>query len=179
MKSKLKAACVHCVPVDCCFVVCMMDCACAHAENNIARLTKPFLLALHRRAHTRHAQTHTHSLAQADMCSAQPVITAALMWSLGGTEASYYCRFMTTFTLLLYSTPSLPASLPLSFPPSCVPWSCLYPPFFPVRPSVSCCPNPHPFLLLLQWDACLFLVCKPSWHIPRAKGGYKSVFGTQ
>lgn len=26
------------------------------------------------------------------MCCAQPVITAALMWSLGGTQASYYCH---------------------------------------------------------------------------------------
>lgn len=111
------------------------------------------------------------------MCSAQPVIRAALMWSLGGTEASYYCRFMTTFTLWLYSAPFLPASLffsfmcklvlPLSTPPA---------PFFPVHPSISR-PNPHPFFFLLQWDGCLFLVCKPSCHISGAKGGFRRVFG--
>lgn len=40
------------------------------------------------------------------MCSAQPVIMAVLMWSLGGTEATYYWGFMTTFTLF-----ALPGSL--------------------------------------------------------------------
>lgn len=64
------------------------------------------------------------------MCSAQPVITEALMWSLGGTEASYYCCFMTTFALLPYDAPSflsplllclmhplVLASIPLFLPP--------------------------------------------------------------
>lgn len=96
------------------------------------------------------------------MCSAQPVITPALMWSLGGTEASYYCRFYDNFHSLALHSPSLPPSLPrLVYPAS------LSPPFFPFHPSSRCLPprpNPHPFLLLLQWDACLFLVCKPSWH---------------
>lgn len=67
------------------------------------------------------------------MCSAQPVITAALMWSLGGTEASYYCRFMTTFALWL-----LPACPPLSFlslSPS--PSPPLLPPHFSLHPSVQ------------------------------------------
>lgn len=139
-----------------------MYCACVHAENNITRLTKPFFSS-DRRAHTRHAHTHTHSTTRVDMCFAQPVIIEALMWSLGGTEASYYCRFMTTFTLLLYNTPFLPPSFSFSLPH-------VYPDpasFFPLYPSslrLPPHPNPHPFLLLLQWDACLFLVCKPSWH---------------
>lgn len=44
------------------------------------------------------------------MCSAQPVITRALMWSLGAAEASYYCRFMTTLTQ------TAPSHRPSSFP---------------------------------------------------------------
>lgn len=146
------------MPVDC-LVVHMMDGACARAENNIAQLpTKPsfFFEALHRRARTLHAQTHTHSLAQAGMCSAQPVITAALMWSLGGTEASYYCRFMTTFTLLLHSPPSLSCSLALSFPPWSVPPDPASNPPHPTPAPLAKSslhllphPNPHPFLLLL------------------------------
>lgn len=70
-----------------------------------------------------HTHTRTHTPPRAHMHSAQPVITDALMWSLGGTEASYYCCFMTTFTLSPFGFPSLR-------------WSCLarlsasIPPFF-------------------------------------------------
>lgn len=106
-----------CLQPDGCFAVCVTGCACAHAENNITCLTLPFFFSFFffsaaQKGATRaaHKHTHTHSLSHADMCSAQPVITAALMWSLGGTEASYYCRFMTTFALWL-----LPACPPLSF----------------------------------------------------------------
>lgn len=60
-----------------------VDCIFARAESNVIRLTKPFL-------HTNPAQTHMQSPDQMDMCSAQPVIMAVLMWSLGGTEATYY-----------------------------------------------------------------------------------------
>lgn len=101
------------------------------------------------------------------MCSAQPIIKEALMWSLGGTEASYYCHFMTTFTFLLSNTTRLP-----SFPPA--PSLAHFPVrFFPsilfssLPPSTPLClhnPNPHPFFLVWQLDTCLFLVCKPSWH---------------
>lgn len=77
-------------------------------------LTKPFC-STDRREHT---HTDTHSLVQADMCSAQPVIAEALMWSLGGTDA-FYCCFMTTFTLLLRDAPP-PSSFPHSFPYPCV-----------------------------------------------------------
>lgn len=125
------------MPLECCFVVCMVFCACVYVENNITWLTKPFL-STDRRAHMRHAQTHTLSLTQSDMCSAQPVITEALMWSLGGTEASYYCRFMTTFTLLLYSAP-LPFRLSISLP-HMDPASCLFlsiPSLLPPSPTLS------------------------------------------
>lgn len=83
MESKLKAACVHSVSVDCCCGVCMVGCVCARPGNNVTQLTKPFL-------HTNPTQTHMQSPDQMDMCSAQPVIMAGLMWSLGGTEAIYY-----------------------------------------------------------------------------------------
>ena len=63
--------------------LCMVDCVCTRTEINVTQLTKPFL-------HTNPAQTHTQSPDQMDMCSAQPVIMAVLMWSLGGTEAAYY-----------------------------------------------------------------------------------------
>lgn len=82
MESKLKAARVHSVGLLLCGV-CMVDCVCAHTENNVTLLTKPFL-------HTNPAQTHMQSSDQMDMCSAQPVIMAVLMWSTGGTEATYY-----------------------------------------------------------------------------------------
>lgn len=88
-----------------------------HAENNITRLTKPFFSL--DRTIARASLTHTYStqstLNQADMCSAQPVITRALMWSLGAAEASYYCRFMTTLTQTVHPTvpPLSPRSLPL------------------------------------------------------------------
>lgn len=59
----------------------MMESACAHAENNIARLTKPFFYV-----HIIHKHMHSHT--QAGMCTAQSVIMVALMWSLGGTEGS-------------------------------------------------------------------------------------------
>lgn len=87
-----------------------------HAENNITRLTKPFF-SLDRTV-ARASLTHTYStqstLNQADMCSAQPVITRALMWSLGAAEASYYCRFMTTLTQTLH--PTVPPLFPLLAP---------------------------------------------------------------
>lgn len=159
-----------CLQPDGCSVVCAMDCACAHAENNITCLTLPFFsfsffFLCRTEGCTRVAHKHTHSLSQADMCSAQPVITAALMWSLGGTEASYYCRFMTTFTLWLL--PALPPffPFPLSFSPSCARRSCAHssptlPTFHSIPPS-PLRPNPHPSFFPLQRNGCcLFAVCK-------------------
>lgn len=125
---------------ECCFVACMMYCACVHIESNITRLTKPFF-STDRRAHTRsqtHTRTHTHSLTQADMCSAQPVITPALMWSLGGTEASYYCRFYDNFHSLALHSPSLPPSLPrLVYPASLSPPLLSIPSLLPLSPTSS------------------------------------------
>lgn len=176
-----------CLQPDGCSVVCAMDCACAHAENNITCLTQPFFslfflfLVPHRRVHTRSTQTHTHSLSQADMCSAQPVITAALMWSLGGTEASYYCRFMTTFTLGLL--PALPPffPFPLSFSPSCARWSCAHsPPPTPLSTPSLRLPfvQTHIHLSSRRYGtAAVCLQCaKPSCHISGAKTGFRRVF---
>lgn len=111
-QSKLEAVCVTSFSL-CCFVAWIIYMADLHAENNITRLTKPFF-SLDRTV-ARASLTHTYStqstLNQADMCSAQPVITRALMWSLGAAEASYYCRFMTTLTQTLHPT------VPPLFPP--------------------------------------------------------------
>lgn len=60
------------------------------------------------RASLTRTYTAQSTLNQADMCSAQPVITRALMWSPGAAEASYYCRFMTTLTQTL--RPTVPSS---------------------------------------------------------------------
>lgn len=49
----------------------------------------------------------------------QPSITPALLWSVGGTEASHYCCFKATSWLSLHSSPnlSLTAFVALSSPP--------------------------------------------------------------
>lgn len=174
-----------CLQPDGCSVVCAMDCACAHAENNITCLTRPFFpfflffFWCRTEGCTRVAHKHTHSLSQADMCSAQPVITAALMWSLGGTEASYYCRFMTTFTL--WPSPLSFLSLSLSLP--CVhagPVHTLPPPSPLSAPSLRLSSVQTHIHLSSRCNgtAAVCLQCaKPSCHISGAKTGFRRVFG--
>lgn len=167
------APCVLSLPLDCCFVVYMVDCACAHAENNITCLTLPFFLVLHRRVHTRNTQTHTPFLRRTCVLHS---LSLELPWC-GHWVALRLLIIVVLWQLSLSGSTLPPSFLPLSFSPSCANWSCLYhPPFFPVHPSISR-PNPHPFFFLLQRDGCLFLVRKPSCHISGAKGGFRRVFG--
>lgn len=128
------------VPVDWCFVVFMMESACAHAENNIARLTKPFLRACHTQTHALPC-SGGHVFCTVCHYGSLDVVTG---WHWGFLELLFYDNFH-SFSLL---------SLAIFH---------VYPDPASTTPSLFS-PNPHPFLLLLQWDACLFLVHKPSWQ---------------
>lgn len=138
-----------------------MYCACVHAENNITRLTKSFFSS-DRRAHTRQ-QTHTlHHSGRHVFC------TACHYRSLDVVTGWHWGLLLSFLWQLSLSCSTIPPSSP---PHPCFSFSLPHvfpdPPSFHSIPPPSCLPprpNPHPFLLLLQWDACLFLVCKPSWH---------------
>lgn len=97
-------------------MVCMMYCACVHAENNITRLTKSFF-STDRRTHEPCAHTHTHTLPHSGghvFCTAchyrsLDVVTG---WHWGFLLLSFYDNFHSL--ALRYP---LPSSFSHSFPP--------------------------------------------------------------
>lgn len=174
--------CALCLQPDCCYAVCVMDCACAHTEDNITCLTLPFFffLVLHRRVHTRSTQTHTlpflggHVFRTACHYSCLDVVTG---WHWGFLLLSFYDNFHSLALSCL--PPFFPfPSLLLSF--VCALVLCTLSVSLPTFHSISqspLCPNPHPSFFPLQRDGCcLFAVCKPSCHISWAKAGFRRVF---
>lgn len=117
-------------------------------------LTKPFC-STDRREHTQR-HTHNHTLPHSGR---HVFCTACHYRSLDVVPGWHWCLLLSFYDNFHSLAPRCPASLPLFLIPSPIPVS-LHP--IPPPPNVS---KPTSIFSLLQWDACLFLECKPSWHI--------------